>query len=187
MKKHIKIICLFVCFYTVTLGFNSCQFNPHNSTDATVAQITTKITEREEEMKSNLFDSRFLVFGIWNFSVTPQSMIETTADRVAESGFNAIRLHLPWFHIEKEPGIYDYSVFDAQIDYIINVKKMKVAISVDLCREVTTENNKNIIYSDKVINKEDFQMNSKGELCVGGAYITKPLFLTLPKMRPQKP
>jgi len=124
-------------------------------------------------MKSNFFEGRYIVFGVWNFSVTPQAALEAAADRVAESGFNAVRLHLPWFHIEKEPGIYDYSAFDAQIDYIINAKKMKVALSVDLCREVTLKSDKSVVFSDKVIDAEDFQKNIKGELCFGGAYINK--------------
>jgi len=172
MKKYVKILFLLVSFCAVVLCLNSCnQSNPDNSEEKSSVQTTN--TERIEEMGTNFFDSRFMVFGIWNFTITPQSTLEAAADRVAESGFNAIRLHLPWFHVEKEPGIYDYSVFDAQIDYIINVKKMKVAISVDLCREVTIDSGRNITYSDKVIDKEDFQVNSKGELCVGGAYINK--------------
>ena len=118
-------------------------------------------TEEEPDMPVEPLEitERYFIFRIWNFDIQSLSAFKSTVDTVAADGFNAIKVHIPWHHAEKTAGVYDYTAFDAMIDYVVKEKGMKVAISLDMTR--TT--------GDKVLTEADIMRNPAGNLCVGGS------------------
>ena len=93
-------------------------------------------TEEEPDMPVEPLEitERYFIFRIWNFDIRSLSAFKSTVDTVAADGFNAIKVHIPWHHAEKTAGVYDYTAFDAMIDYVVKEKGMKVAISLDMTR-----------------------------------------------------
>jgi len=71
---------------------------------------------------------RYLGYRIWNFSMSSLSSVKSITDAAKNVGFNTINLHIPWYQVEKEDGVYDYSAFDSMVDYIVKEKNMNCAI-----------------------------------------------------------
>ena len=101
---------------------------------------------------------RYMSYRIWNFSITSMSDIKSIVDAAKNVGFNAINLHIPWYHVEKEDGVYDYSAFDPMVDYIVNEKGMSCAIILYMGR---------IPSEDKVLSDEDYDRDPNGNLSYG--------------------
>ncbi|MBQ3507288.1 MAG: beta-galactosidase [Clostridia bacterium] len=102
---------------------------------------------------------RYFIFRIWNFTERPLSTFKTIVDTVVEDGFNAIKVHIPWYRVETTAGMYDYAVFDEMIDYVVKEKGLKVAISLDMTRRK----------GDTVISEADIMRDPAGNLCIGGS------------------
>ena len=103
---------------------------------------------------------RYYIYRIWNFTPMTQENFEATVDAAAETGFNAIKVHIPWSRVEAtEKGEYDFSAFDPMIEYVVKTKGMKVAISLDLTRRA----------DDKVIPLDQMMYDPQGNLCKGGS------------------
>ncbi|GAT88811.1 hypothetical protein J2T10_003985 [Paenarthrobacter nicotinovorans] len=79
------------------------------------------------------FAERHLMFNKWNFGPTPLSEYQAYVDEVANSGFTAMKVHVPWFKVVSRSGHIDFTLFDQQVDYILS-KGLKCAIGIDLLR-----------------------------------------------------
>ncbi|MDD4774862.1 MAG: beta-galactosidase [Eubacteriales bacterium] len=111
-------------------------------------------------------DQRRLIFGIWNFNLTSAEELKIAAEAALANGFNAIRIHIPWFHAETEPGVYTFDLFNKQLDYLVIEKDIKVVITVDFTRRTG---------DDRVISPDEYQYDSGGVLCSGGAFFDRAM------------
>ncbi|MBO5841719.1 MAG: beta-galactosidase, partial [Clostridia bacterium] len=103
---------------------------------------------------------RYFVYRIWNFTPMSQAQFEAIVDAAAETGFNAIKVHIPWSRVEKnKAGEYDFAAFDDMINYVVKTKGLKVAISIDLTRRA----------DDKIIPLDQMQYDREGNLCKSGS------------------
>ena len=173
-----KLLCILLC--AVMLGAVACttQEQPPVQTDAQTtgaaqedttelqdpaAEQTTPEQTTEEEPKmeeARSVGERYFVYRIWNFTYMTQAQFESIVDAAAKTGFNAIKVHIPWSRVEATTaGVYDFSAFDPMIEYVVKTKGMKVAISIDLTRRA----------DDKVIPLDQMQYDPSGNLCKGGS------------------
>ena len=118
-------------------------------------------TEEEAVMpvKPLEISQRYFIFRIWNFTERSLSTFKYIVDSAAADGFNAIKVHIPWYRAEKTAGVYHYGVFDEMIDYVVKEKGMKVAISLDMTRRK----------GDSVIPETEIMRDPAGNLCIGGS------------------
>lgn len=128
--------------------------------DTERAEDTEETTEAEIEIQVRKeIEQRYFIFRIWNFDILSIDEFKSIVDRVVLDGFNAIKIHIPWHHVETVSGIYDYSPFDPMLDYVINEKGLKVAVSIDFTRTK----------GDRVLTEADIMRDSSGGLCIGGS------------------
>ena len=133
------------------------------ATGKATEKITENVTEAATEQPAAEPMERYFIFRIWNFTERNISTFKSIVDSVAETGFNAVKIHIPWHRVEAVEGEYDYSVFDQMFDYVINVKGMKAAVSVDFCRK-----------SDgNFIPDEDLQKDFNGNITKDGPYYAR--------------
>ena len=90
----------------------------------------------------------------------PYNEFTYTVDEAVKSGFNAIKVHIPWAHVQPDESTMNFVELDRMVDYVVNEKGLKVAISVDLTRRET----------DALIGQEHIQRDINGNLCVGGSH-----------------
>ena len=128
-------------------------------TEADTEPSTEPDTEEEAVMpvKPLEITDRYFIFRIWNFTERALSTFQYIVDAAAADGFNAIKVHIPWYRAEKTAGVYDYGVFDEMIDYVVKEKGMKVAISLDMTRRK----------GDTVIPETEIMRDPAGNLCIG--------------------
>ena len=162
MKKLITVIVLF-CFVLPLLC--CCDRPAPETTDESSGTVTEAETEavtaaETEEIKQDAEMKRYFIFRIWNFRMRGTAEFRSIVDTVADTGFNAIKIHMPWHLIQDEDGIIDYSPFDEMLDYVINVKGLPVAVSIDFARR----------YGDKMLSDDEIQRDISGNLCVGDVY-----------------
>ena len=170
MKRRVISIALLLSMMT---GFVACakpSLMQGQSTESftEITEQTTemqtdeeKTTEEETVMKEpRNVGERYFIYRIWNFSPMTQKQFEEIVDAAAETGFNAIKVHIPWSRVETDTaGKYDFSAFDPMIDYVVGTKGLKVAISIDLTRRA----------DDKIIPLDQMQYDPHGNLCKGGS------------------
>ena len=130
-------------------------------TEPSTEPSTEPDTEEEIVMpvKPLEITERYFIFRIWNFTERSLSTFKYIVDAAAADGFNAIKVHIPWYRAEKTAGVYDYGVFDEMIDYVVKEKGMKVAISLDMTRRK----------GDTVIPETEIMRDPAGNLCIGGS------------------
>lgn len=128
------------------------------ATDA-VTEETPTSEENPMPVEPINIQERYFIFRIWNFVDRKLSTFKYIVDTAAADGFNAIKVHIPWYRAESVAGQYDYAVFDEMIDYVVNEKGMKVAISIDLTRRK----------GDTVLTEDDIMRDPAGNLCMGGS------------------
>ncbi len=128
-----------------------------SDTDAVTESDTSEVNPMPVEPIS--IEERYFIFRIWNFTPRSLSTFKSIVDTVAEDGFNAIKVHIPWYRVETVSGQYDYAVFDEMIDYVVKDKGMKVAVSLDLTRRK----------GDTVLTEADIMRAPNGDLCMGGS------------------
>lgn len=130
-------------------------------TEDTTETPTEPDTEEEAVMpvKPLEISQRYFIFRIWNFTERPLSTFKYIVDSAAADGFNAIKVHIPWYRAEQTAGVYDYGIFDEMIDYVVKEKGMKVAISLDMTRRK----------GDSVIPETEIMRDPAGNLCIGGS------------------
>ncbi len=170
MKKNISLI-LLLCIFTAFLS--GCSDPEKNVTDTNEQQISdTEIqtgtnteteAETDEPAKENTEMKRYFIFRIWNFKVREKAKFRSIVDAAAKTGFNAIKVHMPWHLMQDENGSIDYSAFDEMLDYVTNVKGLPVAVSIDFARR----------YGDKMLSDDEIQRDMNGNLCVGDVYYNR--------------
>ena len=180
MKKyHVRMFCAFLCMLMLCMA--ACQgepVQPHEelttqtaSTEAQTEVPTETPTSEEQtteeepimEQPRNV-GQRYFVYRIWNFTPMSQAQFEAIVDAAAETGFNAIKVHIPWSRVEStKAGEYDFSAFDPMIEYVVKTKGLKVAISIDLTRRA----------DDKVIGLDQMMYDPNGNLCKGGCVVCR--------------
>ena len=109
---------------------------------------------------TNEINKRYFVFRIWNFTLMSYQNFTYTVDEAIKSGFNAIKVHVPWAFVQPDANTMNFFEIDRMVDYIVNKKGLKVAISIDLTRRQT----------DALIGNEHIQRDVNGNLCVGGSH-----------------
>ena len=141
---------------------------------------TEAVTDPETEAETNgeqeggvpveplYIEERYFIFRVWNFSILTESQFKTIVDKVVQDGFNAIKVHIPWHHVERTAGVYDYSAFDPLVSYVLE-KGLKVAISLDLTRRS----------GDAVLGEDDIMRDADGNLCKGGSLTGDRLQISL--------
>lgn len=175
MSQLIKqILCVALC--VSMLGAVACSVQEEQPTQTDEQTTTVELTETTAEEQSQTQEAtteeevivkeartigeRYFIYRIWNFVPTTQAQFEATVDAAAETGFNAIKVHIPWSRVETTTaGEYDFSAFDPMIDYVVKTKGMKVAISIDLTRRA----------DDQIIPLDQMQYDPNGNLCQGGS------------------
>ena len=163
MKKLILYLlccCLFLTAATACTPVTPSEDPSHTAGEETT-QSPAETTDTEVAMPVDLLDiqERYFIFRVWNFEIQTLSDFKATVDSVAADGFNAIKVHIPWHHVETTAGVYEYEAFDRLIDYVVKEKGMKVAISLDMTRRK----------GDRVLSEDDIMRNAAGELCMGGS------------------
>ena len=147
----------------VTTSVDETTEKEENSTDAE-NDTTEKKEETSDSMKAPELTStvteRYFIFRIWNFSIMSYQSFKYTVDEAVKSGFNAIKVHIPWALVQPDANTLNYTEFDRMVDYVVNEKGLKVAISVDLTRRET----------DALVGQEHIQRDINGNLCVGGSH-----------------
>lgn len=175
-----RIFLILLALLTVVAALPACTPDtpPDETTDGatagtTIGDVTEQPTETpteadtepdtEEEavmpVKPLEITDRYFIFRIWNFTERSLSTFKYIVDAAAADGFNAIKVHIPWYRAEKTAGVYDYGVFDEMIDYVVKEKGMKVAISLDMTRRK----------GDTVIPETEIMRDPAGNLCIGGS------------------
>ncbi len=164
MKKLISVL-LAVCLVTAVLS--GCASTPDETSETQTEPMTEKITETEteteaetEELVQNEEMKRYFIFRIWNFRLRDINEFRSIVDTVVNTGFNAIKVHMPWHLLQDGDGKIDYSPFDEMLDYVINVKGLPVAVSIDFARR----------YGDKMLSDDEIQADMNGNLCIGDVY-----------------
>ncbi len=184
--KFIKYVRILLCFAMIVSAFSACtpQESPpadsETETSATVgetvpetdietptdtAPVTDAVTESDTSEVNPMpvepisIEERYFIFRIWNFTQRNLSTFKSIVDTVAADGFNAIKVHIPWYRVETVSGQYDYAVFDEMINYVVKDKGMKVAVSLDLTRRK----------GDTVLTEDDIMRAPNGDLCMGGS------------------
>ncbi|MBQ9779522.1 MAG: beta-galactosidase [Clostridia bacterium] len=184
--RFIKCILLLLCFAMITPAFSACtpqKTPPADSeaeTSATVGEtapetdieiptdtnpVTDAVTESNTSEENPVpvepisINERYFIFRIWNFTERSLDAFKSTVNTAAADGFNAIKVHIPWYRAESTAGVYDYAVFDDMIDYVVKEKGLKVAISLDLTRRK----------GDTVLSEDDIMRDPSGNLCMGGS------------------
>ena len=167
---RIKWLCI-VLLCVLLLGTAACTQSgntEHNGTqeDTTISEQPTVEESESAEGEDDTVKQprnvgqRYYIYRIWNFSPMTQAQFESIVDTAAKTGFNAIKVHIPWSRVEANAaGEYDFSAFDPMIEYVVKTKGMKVAISVDLTRRA----------DDKVILLDQMMYDPQGNLCKGGS------------------
>lgn len=142
------------------------ESNSESKSEQSSATEGKSETESEPDTETETYpepdytvEERYFIFRIWNFDILSLNEFKSIVDRVALDGFNAIKIHIPWHHVETVSGIYNYSAFDPMLDYVINEKGLKVAVSVDFTRKK----------GDAVLSEEHIMRNADGNLCIGGS------------------
>lgn len=105
-------------------------------------------------------NERYFVFRIWNFSLMSYKEFTHTVNEAEKSGFNAVKVHIPWAYVQPDANTMNFAELDKMVDYVVNEKGLKVAISIDLTRRA----------DDDLIGQEHIQRDIKGNLCVGGSH-----------------
>ncbi len=175
-KQIIRMLCILL-LGALLLGAVACTPAPdqpsEQSTQAsttppeqeqTTIEDTTESFQETTQEESNVkapreVGERYFIYRIWNFTPQTQAQFEKTVDAAAATGFNAIKVHIPWSRVESVAGKYDYSPFDPMIEYVVKTKGLKVAISIDLTRRA----------DDQVIGLDQMQRDPAGNLCQGGS------------------
>ena len=180
-----RLVILVIC---ASMLFCACVQNGGDSTEETTVALdeTTKSednsttsedsttvsendTTKTEEDTSDIMNTnkitddvneRYFIFRIWNFTVTSYQVFTSTVDEAVKSGFNAIKVHIPWALVQPDADTMNFSEFDKMINYVVNEKGLKVAISVDLTRRS----------ADSLVGEKYIQRDVNGNLCVGGAH-----------------
>lgn len=176
MNKLIKkLLCIAMCVAMLSAIACSVQDEQPVQTgeQTTLDELTEETTEEhsqtqeettEEEVvvkEPRTIGERYFIYRIWNFVPQSQAQFEATVDAAAETGFNAIKVHIPWSRVEAtKAGEYDFSAFDPMIEYVVKTKGMKVAISIDLTRRA----------DDQIIPLDQMQYDPNGNLCQGGSF-----------------
>ena len=155
MKKTFSVI-LLLCFILLY----GCGAAPEDTTDVQTENVTKDITgqktdtetmtETDAETEQVIQDDemkRYFIFRIWNFKIRGISEFQSIVDTAANTGFNAIKVHMPWHLIQSADGTSDYSAFDEMLDYVINVKDLPVAVSIDFARR----------YGDGMLDDDELQ------------------------------
>lgn len=138
---------------------------PVMESDADTQTNSESVTEPETSEETPMpvepinIQDRYFIFRIWNFTERKLSTFKYIVDAAAADGFNAIKVHIPWYRAETVSGQYEYAVFDEMIDYVVKEKGMKVAISIDLTRRK----------GDTVLTEDDIMRAPNGDLCMGGS------------------
>ena len=172
---HVRMFCAFLCMLMLCMA--ACQGEPQQpheelttqtaSTEAQTEVPTETPTSEEQtteeepimEQPRNV-GQRYFVYRIWNFTPMSQAQFEAIVDAAAETGFNAIKVHIPWSRVEStKAGEYDFTAFDPMIEYVVKTKGLKVAISIDLTRRA----------DDKIIGLDQMMYDPNGNLCKGGS------------------
>lgn len=177
MKRFFLVL---LAILTVVTAFPACtpENPPAETTDGvtegtTIGDTTEQPTEENTEtptqpdteaeavmpVKPLAITERYFIFRIWNFTERPLSTFKYIVDSAAADGFNAIKVHIPWYRAEQTAGVYDYGIFDEMIDYVVKEKGMKVAISLDMTRRK----------GDSVIPETEIMRDPAGNLCIGGS------------------
>lgn len=138
--------------------------NTEKETEPMTDTETDMITDTEPEtdpveLKNPEIGQRYFIYRIWNFEKNSQKDFERVVDAAEAAGFNAIKVHMTWYLIEPKPGQYDYSGFDEMVDYVVNKKGMKAAISIDLTRRV----------ADSYFKQDVSMCSADGKPSVGGS------------------
>ena len=164
---HVRMICVFLCMLMLCMA--ACQADPvqpqeeQSTQAATTEELTSaeQTTEEEPVVKEpRNVGQRYFIYRIWNFTPMTQAQFEAIVDAAAQTGFNAIKVHIPWSRVEaKTAGENDLSAFDPMIEYVVKTKGLKVAISIDLTRRA----------DDKVIGLDQMMYDPNGNLCKGGS------------------
>lgn len=176
MKKfHVRMFCAFLCMLMLCMA--ACQGEPQQpheelttqtaSTEAQTEVPTETPTSEEQTTEEESIvkeprnvGQRYFIYRIWNFTPMSQAQFESIVDAAAQTGFNAIKVHIPWSRVEStKAGEYDFSAFDPMIEYVVKTKGLKVAISIDLTRRA----------DDKIIGLDQMMYDPNGNLCKGGS------------------
>ena len=129
--------------------------------ETTVTESVTDAETEPEEIPEKM--ERYFIFRIWNFNERPEAEFKKAVDTALEAGFTAIKVHMPWHRIETADGSVDFSELDRMLDYVINVKGVKAAVSIDFARR----------YGDGMLSDDELQRNINGQLCVGDIYYNR--------------
>jgi hypothetical protein len=104
--------------------------------------------------------TRYLVFGVWKWDANPDltTHFVPLVDQARAAGFNAVRVHIPWYLVESTPGRDDHlELFDARLDYVIRQAGLKAVVSLDLTRRGP----------DAVAAADDLQQDGTGAIARG--------------------
>lgn len=153
----------------------ACAPGNSETTDAATTQpakgSTDTMTETETGAQDGTEDAeRYFSFRIWNFTLTPQSDFEKAVDGAKVAGFNAIMVHIPWHYTEHTPGNYVYDRFDNMISYAAQTAGMKIIVSLDMSRKWEKDSE-----TDGVVNSDELQTTSDGNVCAGGAWYNRAM------------
>lgn len=157
-KFHFRLCAAFLCSVLLVCPLGCTMRSLADENTITEGITVDSILETENQ--------RWLIFGVWNFNLTSLEELKTASEAALANGFNAIRIHIPWFHVETQSGVYNFEFFDKQLDYLVTEKNIKVVITVDFTRKTG---------ADKVISPDEFQYDNSGILCSGGAFFDKSM------------
>lgn len=138
--------------------------SPDSEPAETTAGTDAEETETETEVidMERIVENRYFIFRIWNFHEMSLPDFKSTVDAAEQTGFNAIKVHIPWYLAEPTEGDIHFDAFDQMIDYVVNQKSMSVAISLDFTR--------NINGFDRMFSTDSFMADANGAVSLGGVY-----------------
>ena len=167
INKTVSFILLFSFLPIILFG---CTAPP---TETTIAEKTETVTETETETETETDTTeppdekeemkRYFIYRIWNFNKRDFESFKNTVDTVVKTGFNAIKIHMPWHRMQAADGTIDYTEADSLIDYVVKEKGLPVAISIDFARR----------YGDGMLDDSELQRDKSGNLCVGDVYYNR--------------
>ena len=126
--KHARIIVILLCMGMLLCACVQGGESFETEDVTTNGEETTKkeesatdseseTTKKEEEMTDGMkapeltskVTERYFIFRIWNFSIMSYQSFKYTVDEAVKSGFNAIKVHIPWALVQPDANTLNFS------------------------------------------------------------------------------
>ena len=146
---------LFSCKHEAETTAETVTETQGRETEAVITE--TETGSETEPVGEEAVLKRYFIYRIWNFSKRELEDFKYNVDEAVKSGFNAIKVHMPWHRMQSADKTIDYAELDSLLDYVTEEKGLPAAVSIDFARR----------YGDGMLSDDELMRDINGRLCVG--------------------